>query len=175
MSEKRIDSGPGARAEHTFRLAPMSPGIAALTYSLFLLPVTFAWFGHLLPLLYGVAAFVVSIYASVWLWMRPTRFVVSPAGLRILWPLRFTHTLAADIVDVRRISGEEFRRQYGLGMRVGAGGLWGGFGLLITAKETLVMYVSRVDDLVLVRRASERPLLITPEDPERFVRELHGR
>jgi len=170
-----VEGRQGAPGEHAFRLAPMSPSIRVTSSVALLLPVVFAWLGRVQPFQYGVAAFVVSLYAFIWLWLRPTRFIVSAAGLRILWPLRFAHVLAADIRDVRRMGVEEFRREYGYGMRVGAGGLWGGFGLLVTGKETLAIYVSRVDDLVLVRRGSDRPLLLTPEDPERFVRELRGR
>ncbi len=59
-------------------------------------------------------------------------------------------------------------------MRFGAGGLWGAFGKLKTRKATLAMYISRVDGLVLVNRSSGPPLLITPQDPARFVNALEG-
>jgi hypothetical protein len=57
--------------------------------------------------------------------------------------------------------------------RVGAGGLWGGFGWLWTEKRGIVqMYVSRTDRFVWIERGAERPWLISPENPEAFVRLL---
>jgi hypothetical protein len=59
-------------------------------------------------------------------------------------------------------------------MRVGVGGLWGGFGWLYTSKGLLGLYVSRTDRLVLVRLRTGRPLLVTPEGDERFVAALRA-
>jgi len=57
-------------------------------------------------------------------------------------------------------------------MRIGVGGLWGGFGWLYTSKGLLDFYASRTDRLVLVRLRARRPLLVTPETEERFVAAL---
>jgi hypothetical protein len=73
------------------------------------------------------------------------------------------------VTSARTITAQEFRREYGYGMRIGAGGLWGGFGLLKTGKTTFSMWISRTDRFVIVELKDARPLLITPEDPERFV------
>jgi hypothetical protein len=59
-------------------------------------------------------------------------------------------------------------------MRIGAGGLWGGFGWLYTRKGLLDLYVSRTDRFVLVRRRIGRPLLLTPERDEAFVDALRA-
>jgi hypothetical protein len=60
-------------------------------------------------------------------------------------------------------------------MRVGAGGLWGGFGWLWTQRRGIVqMYVSRTDDFVWIERPGERSWLITPERPKAFVRAMGG-
>lgn len=48
-------------------------------------------------------------------------------------------------------------------MRIGIGGLWGGFGWLWPGRGLVNFYVSRSDGLVLIERMSARPLLITPE------------
>jgi hypothetical protein len=57
-------------------------------------------------------------------------------------------------------------------MRIGVGGLWGGFGWLWTAKKGfLEFYISRAEGLILIELRQGNPLLITPENPERF-REL---
>jgi hypothetical protein len=58
-------------------------------------------------------------------------------------------------------------------MRIGAGGLWGGFGWLWTKRKGMVqMHVSRTDGFVWIERKADRPWLITPENPEAFVRAL---
>ena len=67
----------------------------------------------------------------------------------------------------------QLEREVGRSMRVGAGGLGGGFGWLWTQKRGVVrMYISRTDGLVWIERRSDRPWLITPERPDNFVRAL---
>jgi hypothetical protein len=61
-------------------------------------------------------------------------------------------------------------------MRVGAGGLWGGFGWFWTTRRGLVrMYVSRIDHFVWIERGPAQPWLITPDHPDAFVRALSTR
>ena len=124
--------------------------------------------------LWGTTAFMVVIYASVWLVWRPSAFVVGPDELAIRFPLR------SRTIDLRGASPAEiverrtFRDRYGLGMRVGAGGLWGGFGLLVTRRETFAMYISRTDRFVLIRPAQGRALILTPADPEAFLEAVNA-
>jgi PH (Pleckstrin Homology) domain-containing protein len=158
-----------------FPLAPMSGALRVMTVALFALPALFLWMGLAgSPVLLIPAALLMLGYAWTWLWARPRRFAVSPDGLRIEWPLRSATVPASDIVDARVFGLRDFRSEYGFGVRFGAGGLWGGFGKLKTRKGTLSMYISRVDGLVLVNRKSGRPLLITPQDPARFVTAPEG-
>lgn len=157
-----------------FRLAPMTPALRVLTWGLLVLPVAFIGAALAAPfpangLLFATAAFVVLVYAGVWFAFRPSRFEVDGETLRIVWPVRTREIRRASIEGARIVSSAEFRREYGLGMRIGAGGLWGGFGLLKTARETFSMWISRTDSFVIVRVRGERPLLITPEQPARFV------
>ncbi len=116
---------------------------------------------------------LVAIYAWVWLRFRPTLFVVRPGVLEVIWPLKRRQIRREEIADVRLIDKGELRQQVGWGMRVGAGGLWGGFGWLWTARRGIVqMYISRTDGFVWIERVDERPWLITPEHPEAFIRSL---
>jgi len=124
--------------------------------------------------LLGATLFVVVIYAAVWLLGRPTAFEVDAAGLRIRWPLRSQRIAAGDIAGADLLSRESFRRDFGWGMRIGAGGLWGGFGWLYTRRGLVDMYVSRTDRFVLVRRRAGRPLLLTPERDESFADALQA-
>jgi len=157
-----------------FRLAKMSSMIRALTIALILLPLVFfasVALGN--RLLLTPAVLLVLIYAWIWLRFRPSSFVVFPDTLEVIWPLKCRRIPREDIASVRLINKEELLRQAGKGMRVGAGGLWGGFGWLWSDKRGIVqMYVSRADGLVWIERVSNRPWLITPEDPENFVRAL---
>lgn len=74
---------------------------------------------------------------------------------------------------MRLIDKGELQREIGWGMRVGAGGLWGGFGWLWTQRRGIVqMYISRTDGFVWIERISGQPWLITPDEPESFVRAL---
>ena len=161
----------------SFRLAPMSPLILVLTLFLLALPAAFlalsanrgSWLA--LP-----ALLLLGIYAWVWLWFRPTLFEVHPDVLEVIWPLRRRQLRREEISEVKHVDKDELRRRTGWGMRVGAGGLWGGFGWLLTEKRGVVqMYVSRTDDFVWIERGGERPWLITPEHPATFVRVLSAR
>jgi len=155
----------------SFQLAPMSPFITGLTLLLFLLPPAFftsAVFGVRQLLVPGLL--LVAIYAWVWLRFRPTRFVVRPDVVEVIWPLKRRLLRRAEISSVRIIDRHALRRECGRGLRVGAGGLWGGFGWLWTERRGIVqMYISRADGLVWIERADGRPWLITPEKPEAFV------
>ncbi|MBI4483576.1 MAG: hypothetical protein HY652_11895 [Acidobacteria bacterium] len=152
----------------------MSVLILILTLGLLALPlvflanVVFGKWAYVAP-----ALLVVAIYFWVWLRFRPTLFVIRPDVLEVVWPLKRRQIRRDDISDVRLIDRQELRREAGWCMRVGAGGLWGGFGWLWTQRRGIVqMYVSRTDRFVWIERASDRPWLITPEQPEAFVRAL---
>ncbi|HEY7615053.1 MAG TPA: PH domain-containing protein [Gemmatimonadales bacterium] len=157
-----------------FALAPMCPLIRRLTLVMAALPVVFLVAGIvgaralLIP-----AMLVLLIYAWVWARFRPTAFVVHPDRLEVIWPLKRRRIPRGEISSVRVVDRRVLRQDVGWGMRVGAGGLWGGFGWLWTSRRGIVqMYVSRLDRFVWIERGRERPWLITPERPEEFVRSL---
>ena len=162
-----------------FPLAPMSSDIRVLTGIALALPPLLA-LGSVLGrgptggILLAATALVLLIYASVWLLWRPTVFEVGQTGLRIQWPPRSRAIPAREIAGAELLSREAFRREFGWGMRIGAGGLWGGFGWLYTSKGLLGLYISRTDRIVLVRLRTGRPLLVTPEGDERFVAALRA-
>jgi hypothetical protein len=98
---------------------------------------------------------------------------VGPQAIEVVWPLKRRRLSRAEITNVRLLDVAALRREVGWGLRVGAGGLWGGFGWLWTRRRGIVqMYVSRTEGLVWIDRASHRPWLITPERPEDFLRAL---
>ena len=152
----------------------MSPIILAITVLLLTLPVLF-----LMAILLGAhfhiapGLLVISIYAWIWLRFRPTHFVVHDQSLEIIWPLKRRAISRAGISGVRLLTSESLKQEIGWGMRMGAGGLGGGFGWLWTKQRGLVhMYVSRTDRFVWIDRVDGRPWLLTPEQPEAFVRAI---
>jgi hypothetical protein len=161
----------------TFPLAPMSPLIRGLTLVLLALPLAFlaaAAFGKPPAAVPGLL--LVAVYAWVWLRFRPGRFLVHPDALEVVWPLKRRRIPLSEIASVRLVGKEELRRDLGWAMRVGAGGLWGGFGWLWTQRRGIVqMCVSRTDGLVWIERIDNRPWLITPDAPANFVRALTGK
>lgn len=152
----------------------MSKDLFSLTWVLLALPLILfvaAWFAN--RLLLGPAVLVTLIYAWVWLLFRPLRFVVYPEWVDVIWPLKRRQIPRASITAVRQIGKAELRAEIGWGARVGAGGLWGGFGWLWTRRRGIVqMYISRTDRFVWIERGAERPWLVTPERPEEFVQAL---
>lgn len=169
---------PSFVAEHRmqeFALAPMSPFIRVLT--LFMLALPLAFVGAALlgpsPLLFAPGVVLIALYAWVWLRFRPTRFVVSDDAIDVHWPLKHRRIARSSIQSVRRLGNAELRATVGAGIRVGAGGLWGGFGWLWTTQRGIAqMYVSRTDDYVWIERGTDRPWLITPDDAGGFVRAM---
>jgi Bacterial PH domain len=156
----------------SFRLARMSPLIFGLTLILLAIP-----FAFLASVAVGESALsvptllVTGIYAWVWLRFRPSAFIVRPDAIEVEWPLKCRRIRRDDIARIRLLQQCELRREVGWGARMGAGGLWGGFGWLWTSRRGIVqMYISRTDRFVWIERKNGRPWLITPEEPEALVR-----
>lgn len=163
-----------ATSASVFPLAPMSPLIRGLTWGVLLLPIVFFAIAALgIGSLAIPAAAIVILYVWVWLRFRPNRFVVSADALEVIWPLKVRRLPRAQIAGVRRIDVTTLRAEAGWVARVGVGGLWGAFGWLWTERKGIVqMYVTRSDGLVWIERKDARPWLISPEDPDAFIRAL---
>lgn len=160
-----------------FRLAPMSAAIWVLTLVCLAIPPALAVAAVRAPrpvhgILIGVALVTLGLYALIGLAFRPTSFVIEPDALVLNWPLRTRRIERSCIVRARVCSFAELRAELGYVLRVGAGGLWGGFGRAKTARGMLELWVSRTDRIVYVECTGRRSLLITPAEPERFAAEL---
>lgn len=158
---------------HYFPLAPMSLGILALTLLLGALPVAFVVAAFAVPLggFLLVALFLLIIYGGIWFAWRPTGFVIrDDQRLEIRFPVRRRWLELHSERRVRQLSPAEFQQEMGWAVRVGAGGLGGGFGWLWTQRRGWVeFYISRGDGLVLLEQPGALPLLVTPAQPEAFV------
>jgi hypothetical protein len=162
-----------------FRLAPMSTPMAVMTWALLLPPVGLVVAGLSGPggSPLALVGLVVALgYAFTWLYMRPRAFVVGDDGLDVVWPLRRRHIPREDVTGASAVRPADLRAEFGTLLRVGVGGLWGGFGLAWSSQgKHLSLYVSRhADGFVLVRCRRSRSLLITPERPAAFVAALRS-
>ena len=161
-----------------FALAPMSPLILRLTVVLLAIPVLFLAIGlagaaPASRTLGGIGLLLAALYTTVWFFWRPTAFDIEPRSLAIVFPLRRREIPRDDVAAVLLLERAFFRERYGMGLRVGVGGLWGGFGWLWTSRRGFIgMYVSRTDGVVLIERRTGRDLLITPERPGEFLAAL---
>jgi len=157
---------------YRFSLAPMSPTIRGITIVLLFLPPIFGIWAMLSHTQVAIIAFLLIsvLYGATWFGCRPSYFVVSPSSLEIVFPLWRRRISLEGVSHSRLISQEAFRQEFGLAVRVGVGGLWGGFGWLWTSQRGFVeFYVSQLDNLVLIERLTGNSLLITPEQPQQFV------
>ncbi len=162
-----------------FRLAPMSGLMTALTVVLLLLPLGIAAAGRgspAAPWSRAAACRMAAGYAFTWLVMRPTTFVVAEA-LEVVWPVRRRRIPWDDVLGAAETPPDALPAEFGVLLRVGVGGLWGGFGLAWSTRgKHLGLYVSRhADGFVLVRCRRARSLLITPERPSEFVAAVSAR
>lgn len=157
-----------------YRLAPMKGLLLWVTVVVLPLPLLIGWAGSSsgTGLMWVPAIFIGLVYLFVWVYMRPTAFELTPTSLDIVWPVRRQSTPMSAIESVESLSGTEFRKRYGFGYRIGAGGLWGGFGLFKTKTVTFQFYISQMDNYLLIERSNDRPLLITPENPDLFAAAL---
>lgn len=163
-----------------FRLARMSRLVAALTAALLSVPAGIAAVGARTggaSLGFLVAGALVASYAFTWLYMRPTAFVVGEEGLDVAWPARRRRIAWDDVLGASETRPADLASEFGTLLRVGVGGLWGGFGLAWSSRgRHLALYVSRhADGLVLVRCRRARSLLITPERPAEFAAAVTAR
>lgn len=160
----------------SFRLARMDRLLFGMTALLLPLPVVLWW---LSPgrLLWPAALFVLLIYLVILLWLRPLRFELGAEDLLVVWPLRRERIPLRSIQEARRLdTNHALKSELGFAMRIGAGGLWGGFGLLKTEKRGMMrFYISRISDYVFLSMSSGKSWLITPEGHRRFLRELERR
>ena len=158
-----------------YRTPPMAGSIKVLTSIIEILPLLlvftgFAFHNHGL---FKWAGFLVLLSAGVWLWMRPTHYELDSRELRIVWPLRKYVMPRIDISRVRILDKPDVKKELGSALRIGVGGLFGGFGLLWTSRRGLIrFYITRLDNFVMIDRRNGRSLLISVDDPRGMLREL---
>lgn len=163
---------------YSFKLAPMSALILSLTIALWGLPFIFLLWaiftaGSTQKATIAIVLFLLVLYGIIWVGFRPSRFLLTENQLTLIFPARQRSFPLEDLGEAQLLSEAEFRQKFGWALRIGVGGLWGGFGWLYTGqKGMLEFYVSRSDGLVWVERRSGNDLLLTPNQPEHFIQAL---
>ncbi|TNE92462.1 MAG: hypothetical protein EP330_02055 [Deltaproteobacteria bacterium] len=152
-------------------LAPMDATIGGLTALVSLIAVGLLAYGVVIGelALAASALALVGVGVLVWALLRPTAFELTEDELCIVFPTWTRRIPRSDIASVREVDGEAFKQTYRYGLRIGAGGLFGGFGWLYTARGLLEFWISRTEPFVVVEREQGRDLLITPANPASFV------
>ena len=156
----------------SYKLAPMSSLIKVLTILCWLLPILFGVYGLFFRQGFAiiVLVFLLVLYGAVWIWCRPSHFVVSPNHLKIVFPGWQRKIPIEDLSTIRITNNKIFQQEFGWALRIGVGGLWGGFGWLWTSRRGFVeFYISRLDKFVLIERTKGNSLLLTPINPEEMV------
>ena len=162
-----------------YPLAPMDRMYQGLSLFLGSLPFLFVSLTLMVPgppkWVFGACAvFLFLTYAWIWFYWRPDSFRLETTALVLEFPRR---EMVIDLSSVQAIHLYEnyaaFIAEWGFGIRIGAGGLFGSFGWLKTAKGTLQMYISRSEDLVVMEFTDRKPLLITPEQAQDFESALN--
>jgi hypothetical protein len=150
----------------------MSSVIKGVTIALWLLPLCFAIFSLLSRewQLFNICLILIALYGAIWLWCKPSHFIISNNYIEIVFPAWRRSIAIQDVSGIRIISKNIFQQEFGWAMRIGAGGLWGGFGWLWTSRGGfLEFYISQLDEFVLISRLKGNSLLITPINPDQFV------
>lgn len=155
----------------SFSLAAMKGAVLWVTVVLLPVPILLVLVGVRAGslLLWFPALFMALVYAVVWFYMRPRAFEISDTTLELVFPTRRLSFERATFARVETLSRGEFRDRYGIGYRIGAGGLFGGFGTYKTKDVTFQFYVSRMTDFVVIHRADANPLLLTPVSHREFA------
>lgn len=99
----------------------------------------------------------------------PLGYAIAPGQIRIRRPGFNLVVPISDVEAIRRVA----RKDLGLAVRVGVGGFFGTYGALITTRMGLMAaYITNSKSLVLIEKQGGRKLLISPSDPDDFVKHV---
>ncbi|MFO0549580.1 MAG: hypothetical protein U0271_14400 [Polyangiaceae bacterium] len=175
MARTNDEAPDGDERSAEFKTAPPAPIYVVLTGVLLAIPVIWAVMAVREPPARDTAVLVILAFTVVagatWLLLRPSRYRVSAAGIDVVWPLRELTIKPADIVAVRAIRGETLAHEL-RGARVGIAGLFGSFGWIRTRSGWATALMTANDAAVVIERRGQRPLVVTPAEPENFARAI---
>jgi Bacterial PH domain len=120
--------------------------------------------GRTIPI--SIATFLLIIYFTVFAF-RPINYAVTAEKLII-------HRLFADVkIDRSEIKSVELSDNKKVGFTIrtfGVGGLFGYYGKFANTKiGSMTWYATRKDKTVLVKTVNNKKIILTPDEPEKFV------
>ncbi|MBZ4190210.1 PH domain-containing protein [Niabella beijingensis] len=145
--------------------------ITALIGVLMLAIMAFIWTGlktagSMLPVLFMVLAVVFSLFLPYGLSVKKYR--IDGEALIICRPFGEKQFPLATLAAATIIGPEQLRWSWRV---FGSGGLFGYFGTFRNKQlGTMTWYLTRRDRLVLVTTVKNRKLVLSPDDPERFIK-----
>ena len=126
-------------------------------------------YGHIMPVV--TIILLVAVYLGAYMF-RPVSYEITADKL-IICRLYKNVTL-----DRSRITSVELLPKGNMGTvfrTFGVGGLFGYFGKFASTKQGgMTWYATRRDHRVLVKTDDNRKIILTPDDPEGFMKELEG-
>ena len=184
MTSQPTNSEPDAGLQ-VFPIAMMSNAFSAITWAFVLgIAGVFATLviigfsmdsgGRLGPWLSAIimAVIFIPLIFMVHMYGRPKCFEVSSEGMVIVWPARIRKLPRGAFTEIRTIKRMELGRMI---RKFGVGGIFGQFGWFHSVyMGNLDAYITRNDGMVLIKLRNRRPILITPENPQEFVKALQA-
>lgn len=126
--------------------------------------------GWMIGLAVVAALLAVTLVVLIRLYSRPKCFTILPEGMRIDWPGRSRKLPKGAFTEMRLVTSTELGP---LTRRFGLRGLLGCFGWFTSEyMGNMDAYVTRNNGLVYLRLKNRRPLLLTPADPQAFLKTL---
>jgi hypothetical protein len=121
----------------------------------------------------GTAVMITVAAFGVWVFYKPTGFLVDDAALTIQFPMRRIEVSRTDITSARVLTRDQFQGTLGFALRVGVGGLFGVFGYLWSNKLGWVtIYATSTDNWVFIERRGTGPMILSPKDADGLVTAL---
>ncbi|NBC18377.1 MAG: hypothetical protein GVY18_13790 [Bacteroidetes bacterium] len=183
MVDHAPQTEPVTPAEHVFPIASMDGRFRVASGVVLLLAagaltglyIAAMFLSGTVGLLLWIAAIVSSVglvigLTLIRLYARPTHFELRPEGLRIVWPARSRKLPSNAFYEIRRCTETELGR---LKRCFGISPVFGAFGWFRSEyMGSMDVYITRSGGLVYLRMSNRHPLLLTPEEPEEFLRAL---
>ncbi len=161
----------------------MSAGYWASTVCIFLLGLpgiaAFVWFERMMGdtswlvwFCAGLGVVVLAaMFAAVYCFVRPRGFEVSGQGVAVVW-LNRRRLIPVGVLGersaVRDMDLGRLAQKVGKGISVGrVFGTFGGF--RSEYLQSMEVYITRREGMVMVRLLNRKPLLVTPADPAQFM------
>lgn len=110
---------------------------------------------------------LLAIFAAAYWYGRPRGFGLSAEGLTIVWPGRQRLIVLGALGELRTVNDIELGR---LRKQMGISNIYGTFGWFKSEYlQSMDVYITRREGMVMIRLLNRKPLLLTPAEPEAFM------